>query len=341
MTYTCWILKPLISYQQVCWHRYYQSYCKRQPLHRQAGTKLFLSSITLTTISHILCSFNKSEVTVCTLITSMSITRGSVTWAFFMNISRTLFRPCFTVMSSWYRCTMRNTTPTAVIHVVLHLFQQQRSTQPLKSLHCHSYGFTNVTKAVPTLSPRGRPRVPHPPVLGTSRYQARYSSLTRRFASPRSRLKIGFTAADTTPLPATAILMSRPPSPPPAGTHRARQFLPLARWAASPAFRAGRLLPLAGRKKRQPPNHRARGLAADGRAYTRPASWGRGCAPPLRARSSLRAGLELWFGARHLFPLPRNGAIACCSVRQVDFLSVTLACWKRHSYFSCTHVLSK
>lgn len=35
----------------------------------------------------------------------MSITRGSVTWAFFMNISRTLLRPCFTVMSSWYRCT--------------------------------------------------------------------------------------------------------------------------------------------------------------------------------------------------------------------------------------------
>lgn len=96
-----------------------------------------------------------------------------------------------------------------------------------------------------------------------------------------------------------------------------------------------------GRKKRQLPNHRARGLAADGRAHTRPASWGRGCAPPLRARSSLRAGLELWFGARHLFPLPRNGAIACCSVRQVDFLSVTLVCWKRHSYFSCTHVLSK
>lgn len=42
-------------------------------------------------------------------MTRRSTTLGSVTWAFFINISRTLSRPCFTEMSSWNKCTRKKT----------------------------------------------------------------------------------------------------------------------------------------------------------------------------------------------------------------------------------------
>lgn len=129
-------------------------------------------------------------------------------------------------------------------------------------------------------------RAPRPsPALGTSRYQARYSSLTRRFASPRSRLKIGFTAADTAPLPATAILV-RPP-PPRAASRRQREGAPARR-----PFIGGRrchssLLepgkprrPTAshqiGRQKRQSPPAARGGAERVGRAMGCPASRGDG-----------------------------------------------------------------
>lgn len=57
-------------------------------------------------------------------MTRRSTTLGSVTWAFFINISRTLSRPCFTEMSSWNWFTKENTWFRVEIIWLKHVFKK-------------------------------------------------------------------------------------------------------------------------------------------------------------------------------------------------------------------------